>query len=159
MRDLRIDEAAWSAANAARRAEWRTVIDDLLEDGDFASRSQGRYVLVTVATDDVHFEFLDDDGFVVETISLPVPLLRPRIDEYLAVIRRLDEGAGHRESSWIESVDMAKKVIHDGAARALIAAAPSFAADHDTGRLLFSLVVSLLVDTTKLAHAHGHRRA
>lgn len=106
----------------------------------------------------MRLEFLDDEGSVCDTISIPLALLEPHVQEYLAIIRRLDEGAGHRETSWVEAVDMAKKVVHDTAGRALAATVPVLSDDLEPYRRLFTLLLSLVVDTTRLVHARGHSR-
>jgi len=53
---------------------------------------------------------------------------------------------------------MAKRVAHNAAARALQQSLASLAPDHPTARRLFTLVLTLFVDTTRLAMVHDHRR-
>jgi hypothetical protein len=52
---------------------------------------------------------------------------------------------------------MAKKVTHDDAGRKLQRLCRPLGADHDTCRRLFSLLLALRVDTTRLTGIHGHR--
>lgn len=158
IRELRIDENVWNAGNHMRRLEWRASIDDLVSHASLAPPYAGHYVLLTEREGALMLEFLDDDGEVRELVTIPRTVLDPHVKEYLAIIKRLDEGAGHREASWVEAVDMAKKVVHDTAARSLRAAIPGLTSDHETYRRLFTLILSLLVDTTLLVHARGHRR-
>ena len=53
---------------------------------------------------------------------------------------------------------MAKKVTHDKAGRALKRHLRDLRMDHPTARRLFTLLVSLRVDTTRLTGVYGHRR-
>lgn len=154
--DLRLDEATWNQGNDLRRAEWRVVRDELLEDGDFAAPFDGLYLLATPTPEAVAFEALDDEGFVRFTVSLPRTLLAESIREYAAIIRRLDENADHRDATWVEAVDMAKKVVHDRAAGVIAKAAPELSTDLPTLRRVFTFVFALLVDTTRMRHARAH---
>ncbi len=155
LRDFRIDEDTWSAATPMRRAEWRAAIDDLRE-ATLCHRFTDRYALLTADSTMMRLDFLDADGDVRETIAVPIAVLEPHVKEYLAIIRRLDEGAGHRTASWIEAVDMAKKVVHDRAGRALAEAVPDFSDDPEAHRRLFTMLLAVIVDTTQLVHARGH---
>lgn len=157
VRDLRLAEEVWDHGSPMRRAEWRAAIDDLRHYAVLAPRFADWYALVTPEPASVRFEFLDEEGLVRETFAVPLTVLDPHVKEYLAIIRRLDEGAGHRETSWVEAVDMAKKVVHDSAARTLQGTLDGLAADHETYRRIFTLLLALVVDTTELVHARGHR--
>lgn len=155
VRDFRLDDDTWASATPMRRAEWRAAIDDLRH-AKLDTRFTGRYALLTPEAAGMKLEFLDDEGAVCETIDVPLAVLEPHVSEYLAIIRRLDEGAGHREASWVEAVDMAKKVVHDTAGRALASTVPSLSDDLETFRRFFTLLLALVVDTTRLVHARGH---
>jgi uncharacterized protein (UPF0262 family) len=160
--DLRIDEATWDSATPLRRAEWRSACDDLLRECEFSPALEGRYLLVTKKNDgEIFLEAMDEEGnveffFAIARASLDLP-----ITEYLAIIRRLDENAQDRDAAWFEAVDMAKKVVHDQAARVLASNVPELSTDLATLRKIFTLVLALFVDTTTLHHARGHgfRRA
>jgi uncharacterized protein (UPF0262 family) len=155
LRDFRIDEATWAAATPMRHAEWRAAIDDL-RSAELSPRFANRYALLTAGSTTMRLDFLDDEGDVRETLNVPLAVLDPHVKEYLAIIRRLDEGAGHRAASWIEAVDMAKKVVHDSAGRALAETVPHFSDDLEAHRRLFTMLLALIVDTTQLVHARGH---
>ncbi|MFO0668928.1 MAG: UPF0262 family protein [Polyangiaceae bacterium] len=157
MRDLRLAEEVWEHGSPMRRAEWRAAIDDLRRYAVLGPRFASLYGLVTPAPAAIRLEFLDEDGVVAESFDVPIAVLDPHVKEYLAIIRRLDEGAGHRETSWVEAVDMAKKVVHDSAARTLATTLAGLAADHETYRRIFTLLLALVVDTTELVHVRGHR--
>jgi len=53
---------------------------------------------------------------------------------------------------------MAKKVTHDRAGRVLKRELRDFGFDLETSRRLFTLLLSLRVDTTRLVGIYGHRR-
>jgi uncharacterized protein (UPF0262 family) len=57
----------------------------------------------------------------------------------------------------MEALDMAKKVIHDRAGRVLKRELREVGVDLDTARRLFSLLLGLKVDTTRLPGLRGHQ--
>jgi hypothetical protein len=70
--------------------------------------------------------------------------------------RGLDQEGGGVER--LEALDMAKKATHDKLARVLKRELRPMGVDHDTARRLFTLLLSIRVDTTRIHGAHGHRR-
>jgi uncharacterized protein (UPF0262 family) len=154
--DLRIDEATWESGTPLRRAEWKSACDDLLREHNFTDRVANRHVLVSSKPGTAVFEALDEDGIAVATFEITEASLQAPITEYLAIIRRMDDNAQDRDASWFEAVDMAKKVVHDQAARVLLSTVPNLSSDVGTLRKVFTLVLSLFVDTTTLHHARGH---
>lgn len=154
--DLRIDEATWESGTPLRRAEWKSACDDLLADENFSDDVSNRHVLVSSKPAIAIFEVLDEEGFATGTFEITQASLQAPITEYLAIIRGMDETARDRDASWFEAVDMAKKVVHDQAARVLTSTVPELSIDLGTLRKVFTLVLSLFVDTTTLHHARGH---
>lgn len=158
IRDLRLDEETWQRATSLRRAEWRSAIEDLLHESIFAEGMHGLHLLATFHQDHVLVEGLDDEGFVRSSVVITLASVDEFVKEYLEIIERLDEGAGHRDSTWLLAVDMAKKVVHDKAAKTLASTVPELSQDHATLRKVFTLVFSLAIDTTKMTSARIHRR-
>lgn len=158
IKDLRFDETTWQKASEQRRIEWRLLVAELLDDGNFSDGMTGRYLLVTPTSSSVLFEALDDDGNVVHDVSLDASLLTDVIREYGDIIGRLDQSGQNFDTSWYQAVDMAKKVVHDRATGILSRSIPSIATDEATLRRLFSLVYSLRVDTSMSRHTRGHGR-
>ncbi|HEX7665432.1 MAG TPA: UPF0262 family protein [Polyangiaceae bacterium] len=154
--DVRIDESTWDSGTPLRKAEWRSACDDLLRETDFHAPFAGGYVLATLDHDRVLLEALDDDGKVSESFAVERASLAKPIDEYVAIIRRLDDNAQDRDGSWFEAVDMAKKVVHDEAARVLKKTVPGLSSDLGTLRKTFTLLLALFLDTTTMHHARGH---
>lgn len=154
--DLRLDERLWNEAGELRRREWRAALEDLLRDGEFAAGFAGRWALATPTPTHLRVEALDADGYVVDAVEIEHVWLTESVREYVAIIRRLDENANHRDLSWFEAVDMAKKVVHDRAAEILLRSVPALSTDRSTLRGIFTFYFALLVDTTTLHHARGH---
>ncbi|MEO8797476.1 MAG: UPF0262 family protein [Polyangiaceae bacterium] len=154
--EVRIDEETWSAGTAFRKAEWRSACDDLLRETEFHAPFSGSYVLATLDGDRVVLEALDDDGRVAESFTVERASLAKPIAEYVAIIRRLDDKAKERDGTWFEAVDMAKKVVHDEAARVLRKTVPALSSDLGTLRKTFTLLLALFLDTTTMHHARGH---
>ncbi|RYZ65264.1 MAG: hypothetical protein EOP08_07315 [Proteobacteria bacterium] len=155
--DLRLDEDTWNRASELRRREWLAAREDLIRDGKFGEAFAARWLLATPLPAHLRLEALDEDGYTRATVLVEHGLLADSVREYVAIIRRMDENANHRDTSWFEAVDMAKKVVHDRAAEILAREVPSLSADQATLRALFTFYFSLLVDTTTLHHARGHR--
>jgi uncharacterized protein (UPF0262 family) len=155
--DVRVEEGAWSKAPPLRRAEWRAACEDLAADACFADMLEGRYLLASPSPETVRLEVLDEEGVVVHAFTISRDALAASIDEYVAIIRRLDEGTSQRDASWFEVVDMAKRVVHDQAARRLALEVPAISTELATLRKVFTLVLALFVDTTALQHT-GHSR-
>ena len=148
---LRIDEATWSAGSGARKNEWRVAIAEVVQEGRFESVVEGRHeVVLTVAGDRATLEW---DGAAVE---LPVRELKPLMDEYMQICGEMSKLGVGANSPRLEALDIAKRITHDEAGDAIRAAMRSFRPDHGTARRLFTLLVTLYHDTTKLA-APAHK--
>lgn len=153
---LRIDDRLWDHAPQLRRDDWRTSIVDLLDDAKLGG-DEDHTLHVSVADDGVVLVTFDEGGAVLETRIVELPKLQPHVDEYLFIIRRMQSEGASDSSSKMQALDMAKKVVHDGGAKTLAAELAGFAPDHETYRRLFTLLLSVLVDVTKLGGG-AHRR-
>jgi hypothetical protein len=145
---IRIDDPLWSTASAARRAEWGTLIADLIRDG--GPWPAGAEVTVVIGCDDDALYFRRDE----QELRVPRAELKSVLDEYLAVIVRMGEDDLHPMR--MEALDMAKRVVHDGGGRRLGELLPDLSPELPVRRRLFSLVVAVVYDTTKHAWAHRH---
>ena len=155
--DFRLDEATWQSGTYARKLDWKILLRDLVEHGEFAETLAGRHLLVTPSEGHVTIEALDDDGTVVHEERVAAEPLKGTIAEYIAIIDQLDGSGSHRETEWFATVDMAKKVVHDRAAAALLASGIAASTEKATLRRLFSLLFALRVDTSRMRYANGHR--
>lgn len=151
--ELRIDEATWSSGSPARKHEWRLAASEVVQEGVFELRvgasgplrgelaldgERARFVIATAS------ETIADE-------ALPLSELRPLADEYMRVcaeMGKLGEGAN---SPKLEALDIAKRLVHDEAGEAMRALLRAAKPDHATARRLFTLLVTLLYDTTELA--------
>lgn len=154
---LRIDDAIWDAASPLRRDDWRLSILDLLDDASLGDEDD-HLLHLSLAPSTVVFAIFDAEGAPRALHEVPREALRPQLEEYLTVIRRMHGEDTSESSARMQALDMAKKVVHDAGARALRGALPGFAPDHETYRRLFTLVLGLLVDVTALPGVQAHRR-
>ncbi|WP_437976473.1 UPF0262 family protein [Sorangium sp. So ce295] len=156
---IRIEERLWSSASPLRRQEWRTLTTDIVS-GEPPWPSREPCTLVAGCDDrDLHFVFTGSSPSA-DTLALPRAEVAPLVGEYVGLIRKLS--GGDLYPAHIEPIDMAKRVLHDTGARRMGALLPDLSPSFETRRRFFSLVVSLLVDTTQLgplpAHHHDPRR-
>ncbi len=154
---VRIDDAVWDAAEQARRHDWRVSIADLVEAGGLGKDGDA-LLHITPAQNAILLATFDEHGLPRDLLEVNHAALREHIEEYLAIIRRIESGETNDSSSVMHTLDMAKKVVHDDGAKTLAEALPNLARDHEGYRRLFSLILSLVVDVTKLPGAKAHRR-
>ncbi|HZS41914.1 MAG TPA: UPF0262 family protein [Polyangia bacterium] len=152
--ELRIDEATWSAGSPERRHEWRLAVSEVVQEGVFeldGAQASGP-LRAELALDESRLELevtAGEQAIAVE--ELPLAEIRPLADEYMKVCEemgRLGEGAG---SPKLEALDIAKRLVHDEAGDTMRTLLRRFRPDHATARRLFTLIVTLLYDTTRLA--------
>ena len=99
-------------------------------------------------------DFRDDEDSELVTIIIPHELLSEHITEYVDIVRQIADADGVNQ---MEALDMAKKVTHDRAGRVLKRELRDVGFELETSRRLFTLLLSLRVDTTRLVGIHGHR--
>lgn len=156
---IRIEERLWSSASPLRRQEWRTITADIVS-GEPPWPSREPCTLVAGCDDrDIHFVFTGGSR-PVDALALARADVAPLVGEYVSLIRKLSGDDLH--PAHIEPLDMAKRVLHDAGAGRIGGLLPDLSPSFETRRRFFSLVVSLLVDTTRLgpfpAHQHDRRR-
>ena len=148
---LRIDEATWSAGSGARKNEWRVAVAEVVQEGRFEFAEECRLeALLTIAGDRARLEWSAD------AIELPVRDLKPLMDEYMQICAEMSKLGVGANSPRLEALDIAKRITHDEAADTLRAAMRALRPDHGTARRLFTLLVTLYHDTTRLA-APAHK--
>ncbi len=156
--EVRIDEQTWAEATHERRLEWGANIRELLDAADLAIRDDASRLRVTVTQQQFLLELEDATGAVVSTVDIPHDELADVVREYVDVVRQIASTDGPGGLTRLEALDMAKKVTHDRAGRLLKRRCRALSIDHATARRLFTLLLSLRVDTTRLVGVHGHRR-
>jgi hypothetical protein len=143
----------WDGASRLRRDDWRVSIAHLVDepclgdDDDHLMHLGADERAVTLAT-------FDAEGAPRDVREIARDALEPHIHEYLTIIKRMH----HEASAHMHTLDMAKKVVHDAGAKTLARVLPDFARDHESYRRLFSLVLAIVVDVTKLPGATAHRK-
>jgi uncharacterized protein (UPF0262 family) len=159
LEDLRIDEATWSAGSPERRHEWRLAINEIVQEGSFevadAEAAKGLSGTVKLAPGRVVFDLRSAAG-PLAIHELPLPEIVPLIDDYMQTIREMSKLDVGSNSPRLEALDIAKRLTHDEAGEVIITRMPILRPDHATARRVFTLLVTLFHDTTKLA-APPHR--
>jgi len=148
-----IDERTLSRGSEAQQIEWNANIRELLAKAkDVVDYDATLHISMT----EQHFvlEAKASGGDVLYSETIPHETLSEHITEYVDIVRQMAsaEGVNH-----MEALDMAKKVTHDRAGRVLRRELRDFGFDHEGTRKLFTLLLSLRVDTTKLSGIHRHR--
>jgi uncharacterized protein (UPF0262 family) len=156
LEQIRIDETTWSAATPERKHEWRLAINEVVEEGVFAAELPGpARAEVSLRPGRVRVQVWCD-GTELAVHELRERELKPLVDEYLNTCREMTKIAAGSNSPRLEALDIAKRLTHDEAGELIAAALPSLRPNHATGRRFFTLLITLLHDTTKLA-APPHR--
>ncbi len=151
---VRIAEQLWSTAPLLRKEDWRTLIHDILS-GTLPWPSREACTLIAGCDDNnVNFTFTGTSG-PDDTLEVPRTHIAAIIKEYTDLIKKL--ATGDLMDVHFETLDMAKRVVHDAGARQMAVLLPGVGSNFETNRRLFSLVVSLTVDTTRLGPYPGHR--
>lgn len=132
-------------------------MDEVLAAGDLVFAPGGTRLEVATAADGVLLILKSDDGELVAEAHVARDALSKQVREYVDIVRQMESAEHGRGSARVEALDMAKKLTHDDAARALKVLAAPLAMNHDTSRRLFSLLFSLRVDTSKLTGYRSHR--
>jgi uncharacterized protein (UPF0262 family) len=158
--ELLIDDATWSAGSTARRHEWRLAINEILQEGRFRLPQgvEGARAIVTVAATRVLFDVRGADGHVVAQKQLPLEALRPLMAEYMETITEMSKLGVSANSPRLEALDIAKRITHDEAGETVLSLLGELGPDHGTARRFFTLLVTLLHDTTRLGAAHPRPR-
>ncbi|RYE89296.1 MAG: hypothetical protein EOO75_12075 [Myxococcales bacterium] len=151
---ITIDDATLAPASDERRTEWRLATQELLEEHAFSLASPVALRLAVV-DDVVATSWQLGDGEL--TVAISRGLLRGHLDEYVGICRRMGSSDLGPGSASLEALDMAKRVAHDQAGRTVQRLFKALGPDHPTARRLFTLLLTLLVDTSRLTMVHAHR--
>jgi uncharacterized protein (UPF0262 family) len=148
-----IDERTLQRGSEAQHVEWEANVRELLSKAHGSVGDVGA-LRITMTEQRFVLDFLADDGRDLGTVALPHELLSEHITEYVDIVRQIARSDGLNQ---MEALDMAKKVTHDRAGRVLKRELRDLGFDLETCRRLFTLLLSLRVDTTRLVGIHGHR--
>lgn len=159
--EILVDDNTWAAGSEARRREWRLCIDEVLKEGIFspqsstlASASGPLRLLLTVALEALIFDLRDVKGLPFARHAVGRELLHPSMREYLNICLEMSKQRLGNNSPRLEALDIAKRIVHDEAGDLVRSLLPSLNPDHGTARRIFTLLVTLVFDTTRLSMAH-----
>lgn len=149
--DITLDERTILWRNADVEQERRIAIFDLLEDNVFAPQRvhedgyAGPYrVLLRVEEGRLVVEIKREDGEPLEAVVLGLGRFRRPIREYFAICDSYYQAISNASPQQIETVDMARRAIHNDAAEMLIERLEGkITVDFDTARRLFTLICVL----------------
>jgi uncharacterized protein (UPF0262 family) len=150
---VEIDARTIAAGSTLQQAEWRVLSDELAREEMHASN--GASVLVVEKTQLLAAIRLEGpDAGSTSRVELTSSTLISLLDEYVGIVRLMMD----RELplSRLEALDMAKKVVHDRAARTLRGELGDLDARLEGLRRLFSLVVALRVDPGDIRATRRH---
>ena len=153
-----IDERTWSEGNEHRRREWEVAIRELTTPGEASLRDDGERLDVTQTQQGVELALYDGGGASLAEVSIPHDKLGDLVTQYVDIVRQIARADAMGGLKRLEALDMAKRLTHDDAGRFLERRCRAFELDHPTARRLFTLLLALKVDTTRLVGVHGHRR-
>ncbi len=149
--DVKLDERTIIWRNADVEQERRVAIFDLLEGNSFRPLADyeggyaGPYKLVLrVEEGRLAMELARKDDAPLETIVLPLSPFRRIVRDYFAICDSYYKAIRAATPSQIETIDMARRGIHNDAADLLIERlAAKVEVDFDTARRLFTLICVL----------------
>jgi uncharacterized protein (UPF0262 family) len=149
--DVELDERTILYRSADVEQERRIAIFDLLEDNRFAPQRQhgdgyaGPYrIKLSVEEGRLALAIHREDGSHLETLVLGLARFRRPIKDYFAICDSYFQAIRNATPQQIETVDMARRGIHNQAAELLIERlSGKIDVDFDTARRLFTLICVL----------------
>jgi uncharacterized protein (UPF0262 family) len=151
---LELDDETFPTHAIAADRERQIAIHDLLASNHFAPRRPiekgytGPYrVKFGVEEDRLAIEIGDRDGLLLETIKLGLTRFRRPIKDYFAICESYFRAlSDQQQPAQIETIDMARRGIHNAGAQLLIDCLENkVAIDFETARRLFTLIAALHV--------------
>lgn len=152
---IALDERILQRGSEAQRIEWETNVRELLADA-VSSLDPPARLRIGMTEREFILRFETNSGEELGNFVLAHELLAEQIADYIDVVRQITAADSLNQ---MEALDMAKKVTHDRAGRVIKRALRDIGVDLETSRRLFTLLLSLKVDTTRLPGVYGHRRS
>jgi uncharacterized protein (UPF0262 family) len=144
--DVKLDDRTIIRRNEDVEQERKIAIFDLLEGNYFAPAGHpGPFrILLRVEDNRLAIDLHDEEGAPLETIRVGLGRLRRPIRDYFAVCDSYFKAVRSDNPRGIETVDMARRAIHNDAAELLIECLQAkIEVDFDTARRLFTLICVL----------------
>ena len=149
--DVTLDERTILWRSADIEQERRIAIFDLIEENSFAPQRAypdgyaGPYrIALSVPEGRLQLDIKRADDSALETLILSLAAFRRPIRDYFAICDSYFQAIRSATPAQIETIDMARRGIHDDAARLLMERLDGkIAVDHATARRLFTLMCVL----------------
>ncbi len=149
--DVTLDERTIIWRSADIEQERRIAIFDLIEDNlfrperDYGDGYAGPYrIVLSVQEGRLGLDIKREDDSLLETLILGLARFRRPIKDYFAICDSYFHAIRHSTPAQIETIDMARRGIHDDAARLLIERLEGkIHIDFATARRLFTLICVL----------------
>jgi uncharacterized protein (UPF0262 family) len=144
--DIKLDEGTIIRRNADIEHERRVAIFDLLEKNHFSPAGlDGPFkILIRIEEDRLAIDVQDAEGAPLDVIRIGLARFRRVIRNYFAVCESYFKAVHSDAARGIETVDMARRALHNEAAELLQEAlAGKIEVDFDTARRLFTLICVL----------------
>jgi uncharacterized protein (UPF0262 family) len=149
--DVTLDERTILWRSADIEQERRIAIFDLIEENSFAPQRTypdgyaGPYrIALSVPEGRLQLDIKREDDSALETLILSLAAFRRPIRDYFAICDSYFQAIRSATPAQIETIDMARRGIHDDAARLLMERLDGkIAVDHATARRLFTLICVL----------------
>ena len=144
--DIELDEATIIRRNEDIERERRVAIFDLLEQNHFAPKNHdGPFrILLRIEENRLAIELKAEDGSPLETVRLGLDRFRKPVRNYFAICESYFKAVRTNAAHGIETVDMARRGIHNEAAELLQECLRDrIELDFDTARRLFTLICVL----------------
>jgi uncharacterized protein (UPF0262 family) len=144
--EIKLDEGSIIRRRREIEQERKVAIFDLLENNHFAPAGHdGPFrILLRIEDDRLAIDLRDEDDALLETIRIGLARFRRPIRNYFAICESYFEAVKAQSARGIETVDMARRGLHNDAADLLQEAlAGKIEVDFDTARRLFTLICVL----------------
>lgn len=144
--DVKLDEGTIIRRNEDVERERQVAIFDLLEQNHFAPAGHdGPFrILLRIEDDRLAIDIRDPEDRKLKTVRIGLARFRRPIRNYFAICESYFEAVRSNGTRTIETVDMARRGLHNEAAELLIDCLKGkIDVDFDTARRLFTLICVL----------------
>lgn len=144
--DIKLDEGSIIRRNEDVERERQVAIFDLLEKNHFAPAGHdGPFrILLRIEDDRLAIDIRDPEDRKLKTVRIGLARFRRPIRNYFAICESYFEAVRSNGARTIETVDMARRGLHNEAAELLIECLKGkIDLDFDTARRLFTLICVL----------------
>jgi uncharacterized protein (UPF0262 family) len=144
--EINLDQGSIVRRNADVEQERKVAMFDLLENNFFAPVGHaGPFrILLRIEDDRLAIDLHDDQGEKLDTVRVGLSRFRRPVRNYFAICESYFKAVRSRTKHEIETIDMARRAIHNDAAELLQGALDGkIEVDFDTARRLFTLICVL----------------